>query len=100
MTEQKHLTLPILGMTCANCVATVERNLKKVDGVESANVNLSSERAAISYDPTKTNMGDFITSIERAGYEIAMARQPSKSRIWQTIRTPFVWKRRSEKLTG
>ena len=78
MTEQKHLTLPILGMTCANCVATVERNLKKVDGVESANVNLSSERAAISYDPTKTNMGDFITSIERAGYEIAMGEATLK----------------------
>ena len=72
MTEQKHLTLPILGMTCANCVATVERNLKKVDGVASANVNLSSERAALSYDPRKANLGDFIARVERAGYQIAM----------------------------
>jgi len=72
MTEQKHLTLPILGMTCANCVATVERNLKKVDGVDSANVNLSSERAAVSYDPQKANLGDFIDRVQRAGYEIAM----------------------------
>lgn len=72
MTEQKHLTLPILGMTCANCVATVERNLKKVEGVESANVNLSSERAAVSYDPQKANLGDFIARVERAGYQIAM----------------------------
>jgi len=72
MSEQKHLTLPILGMTCANCVATVERNLKKLDGVETANVNLSSERAAVSYDPQKASLGDFIDRIERAGYEIAM----------------------------
>ena len=72
MTEQKHLTLPILGMTCANCVATVERNLKKVDGVDSANVNLSSERAAVSYDPQKANLGDFIDRVQRAGYQIAM----------------------------
>ncbi|MDY6847486.1 MAG: heavy metal translocating P-type ATPase [Chloroflexota bacterium] len=72
MTEQKHLTLPILGMTCANCVATVERNIKKVDGVDSANVNLSSERAAVSYDPQKANLGDFIDRVQRAGYEIAM----------------------------
>ncbi len=72
MTEQKHLTLPILGMTCANCVATVERNLKKVEGVDSANVNLSSERAAVSYDPQKANLGDFIDRVQRAGYEIAM----------------------------
>jgi len=59
-------------MTCANCVATVERNLKKVDGVASANVNLSSERAALSYDPRKANLGDFIARVERAGYQIAM----------------------------
>ncbi len=72
MTDQKHLTLPILGMTCANCVATVERNLKKVDGVQSANVNLSSERAAVSYDPGKASLGEFIDRINRAGYEVAM----------------------------
>ncbi len=72
MTELKHLTLPILGMTCANCVATVERNLKKVDGVDSANVNLSSERAAVSYDAQKADLGDFIARVERAGYHIAM----------------------------
>ena len=72
MAEQKHLTLPILGMTCANCVATVERNLKKADGVETANVNLSSERAAVSYDAEKASLQDFIRLVERAGYEIAM----------------------------
>jgi P-type Cu+ transporter len=72
MSEQKHLTLPILGMTCANCVATVERNLKKADGVESANVNLSSERAAVSYDAEKASLQDFILLVQRAGYEIAM----------------------------
>lgn len=72
MSVQKHLTLPILGMTCANCVATVERNLKKVDGVESANVNLSSERAAVSYDPEKASLPDLIARVQRAGYDVAM----------------------------
>ena len=51
MPETKQLTLPITGMTCANCVAAVERNIKKEPGVESAMVNLSSERAAIVFDP-------------------------------------------------
>jgi P-type Cu+ transporter len=72
MTDQKHLTLPILGMTCANCVATVERNLKKVDGVETANVNLSSERAAVTYDPQKANLAEFIKRVQGAGYQVAM----------------------------
>lgn len=72
MADQKHLSFPLLGMTCANCVATVERSLKKVNGVEFANVNLSSERAAVSFDPEKASINDLIASVKRAGYEIAM----------------------------
>ena len=71
MTEQKHLVLPITGMTCANCVASVERNLKKEKGVESAVVNLSSERATIVFDPQLTQLPAIIQRIERAGYGIA-----------------------------
>ncbi len=71
MPETKQLTLPITGMTCANCVATVERNLKKVDGVRSANVNLSSERATVEFDPILVGLGDVLARIERAGYGVA-----------------------------
>jgi Cu+-exporting ATPase len=71
MSESKQLTLPITGMTCANCVAAVERNLKKLDGVNSAVVNLSSERASVEYDPTKLALIDMIDRVERAGYGIA-----------------------------
>ena len=39
MSNHKQITLPITGMTCANCVSTVERNLKKVNGVDAAMVN-------------------------------------------------------------
>ncbi|NTW42961.1 MAG: heavy-metal-associated domain-containing protein [Anaerolineaceae bacterium] len=67
MTEQKHLVLPITGMTCANCVASVERNLKKEKGVESAIVNLSSERATIVFDPTLTQLPALVQRIQRAG---------------------------------
>jgi Cu+-exporting ATPase len=71
MPDKKQLTLPITGMTCANCVATVERNLKKVEGVETANVNLSSERATVAFDPGLTGLGDLIARVERAGYGVA-----------------------------
>jgi len=71
MTEPKRLTLPITGMTCANCVATVERNLKKLDGVQGAVVNLSSERAMVEFDPVKLGLDDLIARVERAGYGIA-----------------------------
>ena len=71
MTEQKHLVLPITGMTCANCVASVERNLKKEKGVDSAVVNLSSERATISFDPTLVQLPALVQRVEKAGYGIA-----------------------------
>ncbi|NPV76308.1 MAG: copper-translocating P-type ATPase [Anaerolineae bacterium] len=71
MTTPKQLTLPITGMTCANCVATVERNLKKVKGVESAAVNLSSERATVIFDPTLAGLDDLVERVKRAGYGIA-----------------------------
>ncbi len=71
MPDTKQLTLPITGMTCANCVATVERNLKKLDGVSTAVVNLSSERATVEFDAAKLGLPDFITRVERAGYGVA-----------------------------
>lgn len=71
MTDTKQLTLPITGMTCANCVATVERNLKKLDGVQTAVVNLSSERATVDFDATKLALPDFIARVNRAGYGVA-----------------------------
>ena len=72
MSETKQLTLPITGMTCANCVATVERNLKKLDGVNSAIVNLSSERATVEFDTAKLGLGDMIARVNRAGYGVAI----------------------------
>ena len=71
MPPTKQLILPITGMTCANCVAAVERNIKKVDGVQVANVNLSSERATVEFDPSLSGLSDFLTRIERAGYGVA-----------------------------
>ncbi|MEW6083315.1 MAG: heavy metal translocating P-type ATPase [Chloroflexota bacterium] len=71
MTSAKQLTLPITGMTCANCVATVERNLKKLDGVNSAVVNLSSERATVDFDSAKLGIPEMIARVQRAGYGVA-----------------------------
>jgi Cu+-exporting ATPase len=71
MSQTKQVTLPITGMTCANCVSSVERNIKKVEGVQVANVNLTTERAAVEYDPDQAVLSDLLVKIERAGYGIA-----------------------------
>ncbi|HLE27048.1 MAG TPA: heavy metal translocating P-type ATPase [Anaerolineales bacterium] len=72
MASTKQLTLPITGMTCANCVATIERNLKKLDGMQMAAVNLASERATVEFDASKLGLENIIARVERAGYAVAM----------------------------
>jgi Cu+-exporting ATPase len=73
MSEEKQLTVPVLGMTCANCVAAVERNAKKVDGVSEAVVNFASEKVTLTYDPVLSQPQDVIDRIHRAGYEVPTA---------------------------
>ena len=67
----QHLTLPITGMTCANCVATIERNVKRLPGVTSATVNLASERAVIEFDPAALGQEAIISKIRAVGYDVA-----------------------------
>lgn len=71
MSNKQQIVLPITGMTCANCVATIERNLKKMDGVSLALVNLSSERATVEYDPEKQSLDSLVERVQRAGYDVA-----------------------------
>ena len=72
MENQHQVTLPILGMTCANCVATVEKSLAKTQGVQEAQVNLSSERATVRFDPAKATVADLVKHIQDAGYDVAI----------------------------
>lgn len=65
------IELPITGMTCANCAATIERTLtRKVPGVISATVNLATERATVEYIPGKVTRHDLVAAIEYAGYGV------------------------------
>lgn len=74
MPDAKQIILPIRGMTCANCVATIERNIKKLDGVEDVAVNLSSERAAVGFNKSEVQIRDIVEKIKRAGYDVAAAK--------------------------
>src|SRR5215213_4969294 len=66
----KNLTLPVTGMTCASCASRIERGLKKVAGVETAQVNLASEHATIAYDPQQVQPRDLVAAVERSGYGV------------------------------
>jgi Cu+-exporting ATPase len=56
------------GMTCAACVARVERSLTKQAGVSSATVNLATEKASVVFDPETVGVGDLLDAVEDAGY--------------------------------
>jgi Cu+-exporting ATPase len=74
------VTLPINGMTCASCVRRVEKALGKTAGVASANVNLATEKATVSYDPAIADIDSLRAAVEKAGYgvgTIAVAAPPS-----------------------
>ncbi|MGQ9599757.1 MAG: heavy metal translocating P-type ATPase [Anaerolineae bacterium] len=73
MTTQQ-VTLPVTGMTCANCSLTIERNLKRMEGVQDAAVNLATEKATVVYDPTLVRNTDFLALIRDLGYDVATAK--------------------------
>jgi Cu+-exporting ATPase len=65
--------LAITGMTCAACVARVEKALTKVNGVISASVNLATNKATITYIPGVATVADFKDAVEMAGYSVVEA---------------------------
>jgi len=72
--NQSQVVLPITGMTCANCSTTIERNLKRLPGVEKASVNLATERAHVIYDPNVLAAADIIELVEELGYGVATTK--------------------------
>jgi Cu+-exporting ATPase len=68
------LTLPVVGMTCASCVNRIERFLNRADGVQSAAVNLATEKATVRFHPGRIDRAGLVATIEAAGYEVAAER--------------------------
>jgi len=69
----EELGFGVRGMTCASCVGRVERALRKVEGVERAEVNLATERARVVFDPRATDTAALLKAVAAAGYEPVLA---------------------------
>ncbi len=65
--------LPVEGMSCASCVGRVEKALKSVPGVESASVNLATEKAEVT-GSGPIAYGDLVAAVEDAGYAVPAGR--------------------------
>jgi P-type Cu+ transporter len=68
------IELPVRGMTCASCSATVERTLKRTPGVVSAFVNLGNEKASVEYVPGLVTQAGLARAVKEAGYELVVAQ--------------------------
>ncbi len=70
-------TFPISGMTCTNCAMTIERNLKKLQGVLETHVNFATEQASVTFDPKTVDIPRIVEKIEKSGFKVL----PSKTKF-------------------
>lgn len=71
----KKETLGITGMTCASCAKAVERSVRKVDGISTANINIATEKLTVEFDDTKTDIEKIKESVTKVGYGIQEAEE-------------------------
>jgi Cu+-exporting ATPase len=76
-TGSEEITLPVTGMTCASCVRRIEKALGRVDGVSEANVNLATEQARVTFDPSRASVDAMRAAVGKAGYAIAAVPEPA-----------------------
>ncbi len=70
MASLKTAELKITGMTCANCVRTIEKSLSTLNGVSRAQINLGTETGIVEYDPRKLKLADMENAVIDAGYGV------------------------------
>jgi len=68
------IEIPVSGMHCASCVNNVEQYLKRLKGVQSADVNLATEKAAIEYDPDLITVPEIVQAVNDSGYQVPLQK--------------------------
>ena len=76
----------ITGMTCASCSSRIEKILNKADGVESAVVNLATEKATVKFDKDVITSEDIIKKVEKAGYGAEEIEEGNKSEAYFKVK--------------
>ena len=71
--SKARIILPIEGMSCASCAATVQEALASADGVVGATVNFATAKAAVDYDDSQTHVAELIKTVRSAGYNCGKA---------------------------
>ncbi|OLD60015.1 MAG: copper-translocating P-type ATPase, partial [Gemmatimonadetes bacterium 13_1_20CM_69_28] len=71
--SKARIVLPIEGMSCASCAATVQEALTGATGVGAATVNYATAKAAVDYDDAQTGVAELIKTVRAAGYDCGSA---------------------------
>lgn len=100
MQEEIKLTLPITGMDCANCAAAVERNIKKVPGIDDINVNFSTEKATFIIRDGANAIQDVIGRVQRAGYDVAVGELETLIEGLDTDQDSLILEKALSEVTG
>ncbi len=79
---EQSATLSIGGMHCASCAGIIERSLKKLEAVKTANVNFAAQKARVVYEGSRVSVADLIQNIKKAGYsaELYQSDNPEAER--------------------
>ncbi|KAF5422094.1 MAG: Cu+-exporting ATPase [Candidatus Methanomarinus sp.] len=94
------VNLKIGGMTCAMCVKTIENALVRLDGIVSANVNLGTQKAYVTYNPGITTVPEMKKAIEDAGYEYLGMEGEDTEDLEEIAREKDLRKKRNRFIVG
>jgi len=72
----RQINLPVEGMTCASCVARVEKIISKFDGVKNVNVNLATERVSFDVENDNFNLDSVAEAVQDYGYKLKVESTP------------------------
>lgn len=67
--------IPVDGMSCVSCVASVKKTLSSMPGVGEVEVNLAERSARVSFDSTRVSPQQFVTAIDNLGYHAGTPKQ-------------------------
>jgi Cu+-exporting ATPase len=84
-------SLSITGMTCASCAAVIQRNFEKETRIESATVNIATEKAQVEFDPQKISEQEIKNIIVESGFGVAENTKYSAEEKVQKMRNTFLW---------
>jgi len=91
--ESSRKIIPVTEIDCPSCALTVEKELKKLEGVEDARVNFLMRKVVITYDPKKAGVPDFEKKLEELGYKLVYKEYES---IFDKITRVFLGKEAKE----